>query len=268
MMSQMTHPNTVSIYDFGHSADGVFYYAMEYIDGMTVEQLVNDVGPLPAARAVHLLRQVCASLREAHALGLVHRDIKPSNIMVCERGGVPDFVKVLDFGLVKQVSELTEGKMSGAGRLLGTPQYMPPEALLRQGPIEPTIDVYAIGCVAYYMLTGTEVFRAETVPAVVAHHLNETPEPPSQRLGKAVPEALEQLVLQCLAKRASERPQSVAALSEALARSVDAAGWTEADALAYWRPARSREQPTPAKTPTFTDPVGDTLAVDLSSRGR
>ncbi len=263
--SQLTHPNTVSIFDFGHTADGVFYYAMEHIAGVTIEALVHEAGPLPPARAVHLLRQIAGSLREAHAVGLVHRDIKPSNIMVCQRGGIADFVKVLDFGLVKQVVTPSDVKVSDAERLLGTPQYMAPEALLREGPIGPSIDIYALGAVAYYMLTGTEVFRSETVASIVAHHLNEAPESPSKRLGRALPDALEALVLRCLAKKADARPSSMDAFLSELDQVALVDTWTQADAASYWL---HRKQQALTITHDFTrDESSDSLSIDLKTRG-
>jgi serine/threonine-protein kinase len=240
MTSQLTSPHTVSIYDYGRTPDGLFYYAMEYLDGIDLEQLVRRDGPMPPGRVVHVLRQVCEALGEAHRIGLIHRDVKPANILLCERGGRPDVAKVVDFGLVKSVS----GAGSGAGvtrddTAPGTPHYMSPEALRQPDRVDARSDIYALGATAYFLLTGKPLFEG-TLPEIFAHQLGTKPPPPSERLGRPIPRALESLVLGTLAKSADERPESVAAFAAALARCADVETWTEKDAAAWWRSAGAR----------------------------
>lgn len=263
--SQLTHPNTVAVFDYGRAPRGVFYYAMEYLQGATIEQLVRAVGALPPARVVHFMQQICGSLSEAHAAGLVHRDIKPPNLMVCERGGVLDVVKVLDFGLVKDVRQLGHTASLG-GTVVGTPHYMAPEIILSQGA-SPATDLYALGAVGYFMLTGGEVFRGETALGVCAQHVSEPPEPPSARLGRPLPAALEALILCCLDKRASARPASARALARALS-GCGLPAWTEEDAAEAWRTDELtlRLQPL-GEAGSDATPWGDTLVVDLEQRG-
>jgi CHASE1-domain containing sensor protein len=262
--SQLTHPNTIAVYDYGRAPHGGFYYAMEYLPGANTEQIVRVTGPMPESRVVHLLRQVCGSLAEAHAAGLVHRDIKPPNLMCCLRGGIHDFVKVLDFGLVKN-TRADEPVASVAGAIVGTPHYMAPEIVLNKGA-SPSTDLYALGAVGYFLLTGSEVFRSDTLLGVIAHHVSDTPEPPSARLGAPIHAGLEALILRCLAKTAVERPASAKEL-EALLGALDIAPWTQAQATAFW--AREREHiqdAVAAEQGAGATPLGDTLVVDLQDR--
>jgi serine/threonine protein kinase len=229
LTSQLTHPNTISIYDFGRTPNGLFYYAMEYVDGCDLQTLVEREGPQPPARVARILAQVAGALSEAHRSGLIHRDIKPANIMLCERGGVADVVKVLDFGLIKRID-------SGRGadteadhdRLVGTPLYMSPEALLEPSSVDARSDLYAVGALGYFLLTGEPPFAGRTVLEVCAHHLRTIPVSPSLRLGAAVPPELEALILACLAKSPDARPDSAAVLERALLEL--AASWTQARA--------------------------------------
>jgi serine/threonine-protein kinase len=239
--ASLRSPHTVELYDFGVTDDGTFYLVMELLDGMDLEWMVRTRGPVPAARAIHILRQVCDSLAEAHARGLVHRDIKPANIHVGRLGLADDFVKVLDFGLVKGVAgEVGAATAAGAERSLataagldlGTPAYMAPEMALGE-PVDGRADLYALGCVAYFLLTGQLVFEAESAFQVVARHLQAEPQPPSARAPLAVPPALDALVLRCLAKSPNDRLPSAAALARALA-GVEVAPWGEAQAAAWW----------------------------------
>jgi CHASE1-domain containing sensor protein len=263
--SQLTHPNTVAVYDYGRAPRGVFYYAMEYLPGANLEQMVKATGPLPASRVVHLLRQACASLAEAHAAGLVHRDIKPANVMVCERGGIHDFVKVLDFGLVKDNRKASEAA-SMAGSIVGTPHYMAPEIVLGRGASAST-DLYALGAVGYFMLTGHEVFPDSTLLGVIAHHMSDPPPPPSARLGKPIRPDLEALILRCLAKTAQGRPSSADELRELL-RACDVPRWTQPEARRYWIESRAAVLAvTRAEPGAHATPWGDTLVVDLKDRG-
>jgi serine/threonine-protein kinase len=202
----LSHPNTVAIYDYGRTFEGTFYYAMEYLEGRTLEQIVEQEGPQSEARVVHILRQVAGSLREAHDLGLIHRDIKPSNILLCQRGGIPEFVKVIDFGLVKQVQGDGNANLTQANAITGTPLYMAPESLTSADAITPSVDTYALGCVAYYLLTGAPPFTGVTIVEVCGHHLLSAPVPVSERRSASTTPALEALVHRCLAKQSGERP--------------------------------------------------------------
>jgi serine/threonine-protein kinase len=203
--SRLSHPNNVAIYDFGRTRGGVFYYAMELLDGEDLERLVERDGPQPAARVQHILRQVSAALAEAHDAGLVHRDIKPSNIMLCTRGGMRDFVKVLDFGLVKDFTAAADVQITSEQTITGTPLYMAPESMLEPTKVGPPADVYGLGCVAYYLLTGRTPFDGKSLVEVCAHHVHTTPVPPSQH-APAVPPELDALVLRCLEKHPEPRP--------------------------------------------------------------
>jgi eukaryotic-like serine/threonine-protein kinase len=237
LTASLSHPNTVVIFDYGRTLEGVFYYAMEYLDGINLDQLVKADGPQPPGRVVRILSQVCGALAEAHEIGLVHRDIKPGNIILCERGGVPDVAKVVDFGLVKRFRPDNDGltiAVTAEQTLLGTPLYMAPEALTGSGDVDARSDLYALGAVAYLLLTGTTVFRGRTVVEICAHHLHTPPEPPSRRLGQPLPPGLEQVVLACLAKSPDDRPSSALALHDRLAHLRLADTWSDDDATAWW----------------------------------
>jgi eukaryotic-like serine/threonine-protein kinase len=233
LTSSLTHPNTIAIYDYGHTPDGTFYYAMEYLEGLTLEDLITYDGPQPAARVIHILRQVCGALAEAHGIGLIHRDIKPANLMLCARGGIPDCVKVLDFGLVKETSHDEGTEVTNDGTLLGTPAFLAPEAIGNCEAIDARADIYALGAAYYQLLAGVPVFQAATVIEMCAAHLHKVPEPPSERSGQRIPAYLEELVLACLAKDPNARPSSVGEILEVLDRRSDGA-WSMADARRWW----------------------------------
>jgi tRNA A-37 threonylcarbamoyl transferase component Bud32 len=228
----LSHPNTVSIYDFGRTPDGVFYYAMEYLEGVDLDQLVRDDGPQPETRTVHILKQVLGALAEAHAVGLIHRDIKPSNVILCERGGLPDVAKVVDFGLVKELG--TTDDVTREDTLIGTPLYLAPEAI-RSSTVDPRSDLYSLGAVAYFLLTGTRVFDGQTVVEICGHHLHTPPQPPSERLGRTLGSALEAWVLDCLEKDPAQRPPSAVAAAEALDRVAPGDDWSLEAAREWWR---------------------------------
>jgi eukaryotic-like serine/threonine-protein kinase len=231
MTASLSHPNTVSVYDYGRTPEGVFYYAMEYLDGLTLDALVAGDGAQPPARVAHVLGQVLGALAEAHGIGLVHRDVKPGNIVLCERGGVPDVAKVLDFGLVKEIEG--DSGLSHEGTLVGTPQYLAPEAI-RSPSADARADLYAVGAIAYFLLTGRQVFDGRTVIEICSQHLHTPPVAPSERLGRPLPAALEQWVLACLEKDPARRPASAVEAALRLESCVADARWTVDDARSWW----------------------------------
>jgi serine/threonine-protein kinase len=239
--ARLTSPHTVSIYDYGRTPDGLFYYVMEYLDGLDLETLVQEGGPVAPGRAVRVLRQICAALAEAHGIGLIHRDIKPANILLVERGGIADIAKILDFGLVKEVSGSADGGLTAENVLQGTPQYMAPEAIRDSTSQDPRSDLYALGAVGYFLLTGTPVFSGRTALETIHHHLQTEPEAPSKRLGRALPEKLEAVILGCLSKDPDQRPESAKALAGALGACDDVVPWDEVEAQAWWH-ARAQRQ--------------------------
>lgn len=231
----LTHPNTVQIFDYGHAEDGTFYYVMEHLSGLTLGQLVTRYGRLPAARAVHFLRQICAALREAHGIGLIHRDIKPGNVMVCERGGLHDVVKLLDFGLVLAPGAGMDGeRLTQEGTIAGTPAYMSPEQAAGRQDLDPRSDIYSVGCLAYFLLTAQSPFAGRSAVQMLAAHLYEPPAPLTDRCPD-VPDELQALVLRCLAKDSAERFASAESLESALVSCPTVGRWTEDEAARWWR---------------------------------
>jgi serine/threonine-protein kinase len=230
--SRLSHPNTISIFDYGRTPEGVFYYAMEYLDGADLREIIEKTGPMPPARVIHILTQVCGALREAHGVGLVHRDIKAGNIMVCRSGGEHDVVKVVDFGLVKDMSG-TSPVLTQLGQVCGTPETLAPEVL---GGEEATAasDLYSLGVVAYYMLTGISVYDAKSAADYIGHHLHSPPVPLRDRL-PGVPPDLEAAIHSCLEKVPARRMADAHALREALAACKDAGLWTQGEAVEWWR---------------------------------
>jgi hypothetical protein len=225
---QLTHPNTIEIFDYGRTPAGIFYYAMEYLDGFAVDALVAVAGPVAPGRVINILVQACGSLHEAHELGFLHRDVKPANMMLCTAGGVYDTIKILDFGLVRDLTQ-----ESGEDEMAGTPMYMAPECILAAQSGSPRSDLYALGAVAYFMLTGTTIFPDGDIATILAQQI-ETPVPfPSARLGQALPEDLEYVIMACLAKDPGERPDSAAHLAQLL-RACEAPEWTAQDAEQWW----------------------------------
>ncbi len=235
LTGQLNHPNTIAIYDYGRTPEGVFYYAMEYLDGLDLQTLVARHGPQPEGRAIHILKQVCGSLAEAHSIGLIHRDVKPANILLNARGGMFDVVKLLDFGLVKLVDSASESQVTKAGGVVGTPMYMSPEAYQSPKTVDARTDLYAVGAVGYFLLTGEPPFVGETMLDVLKHQIQSIPEPPSKRLGQPVSQEFEQLLLRCLAKAPADRPATAYDIITELDRIPTANSWTEADARYWWR---------------------------------
>jgi eukaryotic-like serine/threonine-protein kinase len=235
-IAQLRSPHTVELFDFGVADDGTLYYAMELLDGIDADTLVRRFGPMPPERVIDVLRQICHSLDEADSHGLVHRDIKPANIFLCRYGREYDFVKVLDFGLVKA---LHDGRDNTAGltretAVHGTPAYIAPEQAMGSSDIDGRADIYATGCVAYWLLTGQLVFHAETPQGLLVQHATALPTPPSTRTDLPIPEALDRLVLHCLAKDPAQRPQTARELARHLA-ALDVSPWTEERARDWWQ---------------------------------
>ncbi|HEY9014751.1 MAG TPA: serine/threonine-protein kinase, partial [Gemmatimonadales bacterium] len=235
VIARLRSPHTVELFDFGVSADGSFYYVMELLDGLDADSLLRRFGPTPPERAIYLLRQICHSLSEAQSHGLVHRDIKPANIFVCRYGEEFDFVKVLDFGIVGAVRESGDATLvrTGENTVRGTPAFMAPEQALGQ-KLDGRVDIYAAGCVAYWLLTGECVFTADTAMGLLLQHAQTPPPPPSTRTDRPIPAALEDLVLACLAKNPADRPQSARELSRRLSAIDGADAWTQDRARDWW----------------------------------
>ena len=249
--ASLRSPHTISLYDFGVANDGTFFLVMELLDGLDLETLVERFGPLPPERVVHLLRQACASLEEAHVRGLVHRDIKPSNIFTCRLGLAVDFVKVLDFGLVKAVDDggREATLLTAPDSTTGTPAYIAPEMVRGDRVADHRVDIYTLGCVGYWLLTGRLVFQAPNAIQVMYQHANTPPVPPSQRSEMEIPPELDSIILACLAKHPEDRPQTAGELSRRLATAVTAV-WSEEQAQRWW----DRHHPGPARVePTESD---------------
>ncbi|MBI3140286.1 MAG: serine/threonine protein kinase [Rhodocyclales bacterium] len=234
LASILRHPNTITIYDYGTGPNGLFYYAMEYLEGLSLADLVERYGPLPPSRAAHILRQVCASLWEAHSCGLVHRDIKPQNIMLCQIRGERDVVKVLDFGLVKHVSGDQTRDLTGALRILGTPLYMSPERIRDPANADARADIYALGAVGFYLLTGKRLFETATEHDLTYQVLHVVPRLPSECAPGAVPAELDALIGRCLEKDPAARPQSIAEVAGALDALLVHMPWTRPQSDAWW----------------------------------
>ncbi len=256
-MSRLTHPNTVAVFDYGRS-EGVFYYAMEYLGGgINLEDLVRKHGPQPGGRVAHVLVQVCGALQEAHDARIIHRDIKPANIILCQRGGMPDVAKVVDFGLVK---EITADTGASTQIILGTPHYIAPEAITEPSSIGPAVDLYALGCVGYFLLTGRRVFEGKTSVDVCIQHVTAAPPRPSE-ITRLDP-ALEAIVMKCLAKAPGDRHASAVELAEALLALAPAKDWSAAEARRWWRDFEAIQ----AASATATETPTRTITVDLGHR--
>jgi len=268
LTSQLNHPNTIAIYDYGRTPEGVFYYAMELLDGINLDDLVKEFGPQSEARVIHLLKQVAGSLAEAHQLGVIHRDIKPANIFLTHRGGVYDFIKLLDFGLVKAVDGREQASLTSANAMAGTPMYLSPEGIRHPDQVDARSDLYAFGAVGYYLLTGTTVFDGESIIEICMKHTQDQPESLSGRLGKPVSADLEKIIMQCLEKEPEKRPQSASELVLALSRCEHEGQWTLQDASEWWQvhmEARPALDQTTTDAPRIPAAAADaTLIVNLS----
>ena len=232
-IASLRAPHTVAIYDFGVAENGSLYYAMEYLQGLNVEVLVERYGAQPAGRVIAIIRQAIESLEEAHEAGLIHRDVKPSNVFIARLGKRTDFVKVLDFGLVKALAGLDAAIATTGGLATGTPAFMAPEQV-RGNEVDARTDIYGLGCVAYFLLTGTVVFDKSSAMAMAMAHVSEQPEPPSRRSEIPIPAPLERVVLACLAKDPNDRPQSAAELRTMLDACTEVPQWSHADADRWW----------------------------------
>jgi len=256
-MSQLTHPNTVAVFDYGRSFDGAFYYAMEYLGGIDLHNLVVKHGKQPAERVRQIMIQVCGALQEAHDRGIVHRDIKPANIILCERGAMPDVAKVVDFGLVK---EFTANTGASTQVVVGTPAFVAPEAVTDPNAVGPAADLYALGCVGYFLLTGRKVFDAKTAVDLCIQHVTKQPVPPSQVASTHVPRQLEEIVMACLAKQPSGRPASANDLADRLRAAGSFDDWDDARANTWWRDFKPSQDLDASAMPTTT------ITVDVGRR--
>jgi serine/threonine-protein kinase len=246
-------PHTVALHDFGVTPEGAFYYVMDLLDGLDLETLVRRYGPVPPERAIHLLVQACDSLAEAHAVGLVHRDVKPANMIACHWGLKWDFVKVLDFGLVKATWTMgDEDHLTSDGMVTGTPAFMAPEAALGSKGLDERVDLYGLGCVAYWLLTGERVFAGRTPVEVLLHHIKTPPVPPSERVRTPIPAPLEALVMHCLAKERDDRPPSAEWLAARLVECPSAGDWTPDRAREWWESQASARGAAEAVIETHT----------------
>jgi serine/threonine-protein kinase len=253
LASSLEHPNTIEIYDYGHTSDGLFYYAMEYLDGVVLEELVARDAIPPLARTRHIVRQVCAALAEVHGKGMIHRDVKPDNIMVTERGGEPDFVKLLDFGIVKQIGSGgpvgipdDERMLTQQLRLLGTPTYMAPERIGHPSEVDARADIYGVGATLFYLVTGRPPFNQADQAALLRDALSLTA-PRASQFASNLPRDLDDLIARCLEKSPADRPESVGAIVEAL-DALELPPWTAADAKAWWQRRNSGEMLQPSPT--------------------
>jgi serine/threonine protein kinase len=273
LTSELTHPNTIQIYDFGRTPEDEFYYAMEFLPGLDLARLVHVAGPLGVARTVHILLQACGSLKEAHDRGLIHRDIKPSNIMVCERGGLYDTVKVLDFGLAKRVAA-GRGQITQQGQIGGTPLYIAPERILTPDQVDARSDLYSLGCVAFYLLTGQDVFHADSLLGKLNEVLHTPPARPSQTSAVDLPAELENLVVACLQKLPENRPARIDDLTATLQKIAREHPWTQVEARRWWQQhegqvlAHRRQVPDDSTHDAMADATGIVSTTEVFEPGK
>ncbi len=263
LTAKLTHPNTVTIYDYGRTPEGLFYYAMELLSGATLTQVVTAGGPQPVERVVRILRDAALALNEAHNVGLIHRDVKPSNIMLARQGGVPDVTKVLDFGLVKNLGKVDDLEQTNTMSIKGTPHYLSPEAIQDPQGIDARTDIYALGAVGYYLLAGRHVFDGRTIMEVCLNHLQTKPVPLVEICQTEVPAGLEELIFACLEKRQSDRPATGQEVADAL-DGLKVGRWTRADAEAWWDVFGQEIEK--ARQPLSSSGTEQTVAMDLDGR--
>jgi serine/threonine protein kinase len=261
---QLAHPNTIQVYDYGRTPDGIFYYAMELLTGLNLHDLISRFGPQPESRVIQILTQVCESLAEAHSLGLVHRDIKPSNIFLCDRGGVLDWVKVLDFGLVCEFRGPSAGRDEDS-EFAGTPSFMPPEAIKNSAANDPRSDLYAVGAIGYFLLTGKCVFEDEDISELHKKQLADAPAPPSWRTKNKISAKIERVILRCLERDPEKRPQSALELRDLLLASPQAEDFTP-EARAAWWAEFHRQEKSPVVVGAATPSPPPTVKIDFAGR--
>jgi serine/threonine protein kinase len=235
LSARLTHPNTIVVYDFGRTESDTFYYAMEYLEGLNLQDLVARFGPVQPERAIFILLQVCGSLAEAHATNIVHRDIKPSNIFLTKRGGVYDFAKVLDFGLAKRIIPEGDQRITGTGIVMGTPQFIAPESVAGLESIDGRADLYSLGAVAFWLLTGSPLFEADSPVDLMVQHVTAEPARVSNVSEFKIPSTLDEIVMKCLEKDPNDRFQSAADLAAALRTVASDDPWTLDKARMWWR---------------------------------
>jgi serine/threonine-protein kinase len=262
LTARLRHPSTVAIYDYGRTRDGVFYYAMELLEGVDLELLVTQHGPQPPGRVVHVLSQVCGALAEAHGLGLVHRDIKPANVLLLPKHGEPELAKVVDFGLVKDLQDPrgAQAGLTAANTITGTPLYMAPEAIQKPDSIDAASDLYALGAVGWFLLVGRPVFEGVNIIEVCSKHLHEPPARPSEALRSPIATDLEDAILSCLEKKQTRRPRDARELRRRLQACSVAGEWTEEQAAQWWQ---DHER---LSAPTGTAMGSRTIALDIAGR--
>lgn len=260
--STLAHPNTIVIFDYGRTPDCRFYYAMEYLDGISLQTLIDFTGPIPEGRVVHILKQVCGSLSEAHSKDLIHRDIKPSNIMLCNRGGEFDVVKVLDFGIVQTIQEHEDS--SDDSFVMGTPAYIPPEALQDGKSMDGRSDLYSLALVGYFLLTGTSPFNLASIEKSIYAQVNDIPKVPSEILGQEISPDLEHLILKCLEKDITNRPANARTLYDSLDQCQHVEEWTRIRAEEWWKKQDFRRT-SPSSEELSSEASIRTLSIDLMS---
>ncbi len=267
---RLTHPNTIQVYDYGHTPDGIFYYAMEYLDGLNLHELVQRYGAQPEARVIHILKHICESLAEAHGLGLIHRDVKPANVFLCDRGGVPDSVKVLDFGLVKHFASKPAAplpvEIPGEAGLVGTPNFIAPEAIRDPNQCDARSDLYSVGVLGYFLLTGCELFSSGSIAELCRKHLDETPVPPSQRSGKTFSAPFEAVLMRCLEKDPAARAASAHELAQQLAACQSPSAWTFVQRTDWWLAHRKSIVGVKQAKPLGTSHIDKTVKIEFSAR--
>ena len=263
LTARLTHPNSVAIYDYGRTRDGTFYYAMEFLEGTDLEQLIAAHGPQPPGRVIHVLRQICGALAEAHDLGLVHRDVKPANILLSPRRNEHEVSKIVDFGLVKsfEIDARNSASISAINTVTGTPLYLAPEAIVAHDSIDGRSDIYALGAVAWFLLVGRPPFEGNSVVEVCARHIHESPVPPSIALGRSIPRDLEDIVLSCLEKSREARPADARTLRSRLEACAAANEWTPQAAADWWGSRATSEPPSSADSVTPR-----TIELDVAAR--
>jgi serine/threonine-protein kinase len=268
LTARLTHPHTVTIFDYGRTPDGTFYYAMELLDGAGLDMIVDVTGPQPPERVLYIMDQVAAALSEAHGMGIIHRDIKPGNIILTQQGGEPDVSKVVDFGLVKDMASDPDPAVSQADAVVGTPRYMSPETIVAYHQVDARSDLYSLGAVAYFLLTGEHVFDGESAAEVVTHHIQTKPVPPSKRTEAEIPGDLEGVVMACLQKEPSRRPQSANHLRARLWACASRGKWNTDLARRWWK---EHGDTVRARRDVYVDHPGDvgkTIAIDLGRHRR